>query len=351
MVGMDSSLATSLARRLDTLLAALNAAATTGRAAPPGAETTAAATAVDEAASAQVELAPRTQTSAGAADATGNAGLAPPRDGAQTGATLSAAARTIDLLLQLAPDPPGPVRGTTPLWPVPPGDAGRAFAPAFATALKAALDGSGLFYESHLAQWAAGSRSLAQLRQDPQAHWPSGTDALAASAVGNMRVSSVPQSEQATNPNLAGTPMPASVADPATLLRQQLDMLVAPQFHWSGQAWPGATLDWHVAPASDDDRADPAPPSTDTWRTRLRLSLAALGHVDIDLSLVGHQVHVHVDAEQPHTLSLLDARRDDLRQRLAAAGLMAAPVRIGPLPGESDESGEGDTNAAPASPP
>ncbi|SFM65379.1 flagellar hook-length control protein FliK [Variovorax sp. OV329] len=80
---------------------------------------------------------------------------------------LSAAARVIlDLLSEHADKNAGPVRGQHPLWPA----AQRApSAAVLASALSQQVSDSGLFYESHLAQFAAGARSLAQMQREPQA--------------------------------------------------------------------------------------------------------------------------------------------------------------------------------------
>ena len=74
-------------------------------------------------------------------------------------ADISPSARALTSLIQsLAPDKPIqplPVGASSPLLPGPPVDA----AP-LAAALQQALGRSGLFYESHLAQWAAGTASV-----------------------------------------------------------------------------------------------------------------------------------------------------------------------------------------------
>ena len=83
----------------------------------------------------------------------------------ERGATLSPAARVISEILGAAPARVDPVRASVPLWtgsapPLP---------PQLAAALLLAVGDSGLFYESHLLQFASGERSLAQLTQEPQA--------------------------------------------------------------------------------------------------------------------------------------------------------------------------------------
>ena len=80
---------------------------------------------------------------------------------------LSTAARVIQgLLSEMREGEAGPVRGQSPVWP-----ATRQVpaAPALAAALSQQVADSGLFYESHLAQFAAGTRNLAQMQREPQA--------------------------------------------------------------------------------------------------------------------------------------------------------------------------------------
>ncbi|WP_096698979.1 flagellar hook-length control protein FliK [Polaromonas sp. AER18D-145] len=79
--------------------------------------------------------------------------------------TLSAAARVVSTILKLPADAVPAVRGVVPLSPQVPTLA----VPALAATLARTVAGSGLFYESHLQQYAAGTRTLAQMVQEPQA--------------------------------------------------------------------------------------------------------------------------------------------------------------------------------------
>lgn len=79
--------------------------------------------------------------------------------------TLSAAARVVSTILKLPADAVPAVRGVFPLSSLVPALA----VPALAATLARTVAGSGLFYESHLQQYAAGTRTLAQMVQEPQA--------------------------------------------------------------------------------------------------------------------------------------------------------------------------------------
>lgn len=83
--------------------------------------------------------------------------------------TLSAAARVVSTILNLPADSVPAVRGAVPLAPL----VATLAVPALAATLARTVAGSGLFYESHLQQYAAGTRTLAQMAQEPQAGLPS----------------------------------------------------------------------------------------------------------------------------------------------------------------------------------
>jgi hypothetical protein len=79
--------------------------------------------------------------------------------------TLSAVARAISAILDLTSGATPKILGSEPLWPhlQPP------LAHLLTATLARTVASSGLFYESHLQQYAAGTRTLAQLAQEPQA--------------------------------------------------------------------------------------------------------------------------------------------------------------------------------------
>ncbi|AJP59170.1 hypothetical protein UC34_23895 [Pandoraea vervacti] len=440
MAGLDSVLATTLARRLDSLLGiGQGVASTTAPTAIAGSQPAGDATA------ALGDLATRTSPTAAAP------GNATPQSAARTPtpiqqATLSAAARTIDTILRIAPESPGPVQASAPVWPAAPGTGAPALAPLVAAALKEALSTSGLFYESHLSQWASGSRSFEQLQAEPQLRWPAsanlaaqlraaGADAtlpgpgplarllgpaggeaalatgwptltpsaLAASTLptatptpsaaptaqsgtpaqlgttdgadGGLRASAnLPNTANAlahaasvahttsnvlpsghdggdgslaaggtataAQPHGAAAAMAAVANTPAesvTLVRQQLDMLVNPQFQWNGMAWPGAPMEWQV----EERPGQPAPgeaAAPTTWHTHLRLTLPSLGTVDVTLGLSGQQLQARLLADSTDATQALSNEGEDLRQRLAAVGLIASQLSFGAL-GSLDEGG------------
>lgn len=113
----------------------------------------------------------------------------------QPEAELSVAARVISAVLANLEADPGPVRGTAPAWPARQAPS----APALAGALAQTVAHSGLFYESHLLEFASGTRPLAQMMQEPQARWAT---PLAAQRVAEAIAAAPAESDGAPGPAL-----------------------------------------------------------------------------------------------------------------------------------------------------
>ena len=225
-------------------------------------------------------------------------------DGAS--ASISARGRAIGDVLaaaQQAATPASAAVGRTPLLPAPTADASR-----LAGALQAGLEHSGLFYESHVAEWAGGGRTLAQLAEEPQAQ-------------GRM----------------------GPALDPATaqFINLQLGAQEQGRVAWQGQLWPGQEVRWEVERQPDDDErgagggGDGDAPSG-RWESRLRLRLGALGDVSARIVLAGDRVHVRLDADAD-ALARLDAARARLAAALDAAGTPLASLAIHLLPVDEQE--------------
>ncbi|MGC3029582.1 flagellar hook-length control protein FliK, partial [Burkholderia sp. DN3021] len=127
-------------------------------------------------------------------------------------------------------------------------------------------------------------------------------------------------------------PQPLAPVHPAAvpLVRQQLDALATDQFRWTGEAWPGARLDWTIEP---DDPGSRAPRGGDdagdgiAWRTRLTLTLPSLGTVDAELMLNGAQLVARLRANQTGA-DRLTRHEAALRQRLEGSGLRVGGLSI-----------------------
>lgn len=264
-----------------------------------------------------------------------------PAENASSRVSLSSLASRVATLLSEGNTGTGnaPARGAapTPLLPILP--APPANGAALAAPLRQALETSGLFYESHQAEWVGGKRELEALRQEPQARIareeqgkgaPDKTDGARPmvrredEAVTATR--STPASALRSEPGSA--PAPTAPLPPAVagIVDRQLDAIANQQIVWQGQVWPGQAMDWRVEEqeARSGDEEGGA-----RWRTELRLQLPVLGAMTARLDLNGEHLAIAIDVSGgPVSLTTMRAGEDELRAMLEARGLALDAFRV-----------------------
>jgi len=252
------------------------------------------------------------------------------RPNGQGGSKLSDAGKLLSTLQGIqaeAPDEPA-AREAAPLFDIRMPDTAQS-----ATLLREALTLSGLFYESHQAQWVLGTRSTAQLQREPQGRLaPSQSSAAAMAHVQALPVSeeavrqadALPtQSTHGAEADPAWRPGQAarSPAHPDTfpIIRQQLNALDSGRVAWHGQVWPGQWMDWQVGDGASGSQEDSEVPRT--WRTELKLTLPNIGelHARIELGANGAKLQIIADSE-PHARQLRE-QAPALATRFHASGI------------------------------
>jgi len=211
-------------------------------------------------------------------------------DGA--GASLSAAGKALGDVIaaaQKAETQASAAIGRTPLLGAPSDDAG-----AIARALQDGLGKSGLFYESHVAEWAQGARPRADLAAEPQAR---------------------------------GMPPPTD-PDTAQFINLQLNAHEQGRVAWQGQLWPGQDMAWDVERDARGQDGKEGGDGAGMWQSSLRLAFGALGQVAARVVLSGDQLHIRLDAPDAAIKTLLDAHRARLADALDAAGTPLTTLAI-----------------------
>lgn len=279
---------------------------------------------------------------------------------------------------------------------------------ALAASLAQTVATSGLFYESHLAQWLRGQRTLGELADEAQNRLTGGAQlpldwSEAADDIDDVFWTDLPnagqQNARAAANAAQGAQQPPSAAFarnaeanaaafaqdnargnaaasfgdtllPAVhvpggagagvgvheallpLVRQQLDLLATGEFRWTGEAWPGVRLDWTIQPEDYDARSGHDQHSgrgmdeeATPWHTRLTLSLPSLGTVDAELTLTGATLAVRVQASPGGAQRLTD-NSEALRGRLEALGLSLAGLSIREIGGVAPHAGSADAARA-----
>lgn len=229
--------------------------------------------------------------SAAAADATRAWAVA-----AQTtaAAAVTAAGSGAPRAVQRARDdaPPPALRFTPPLFE--PVAAPRPIEAA-AERLRHHVERSGLFFESHVAQWARGERSDQELRTELRA------DALRLS--------------------------PAAAGESAQRVAAQVALLQDGQMRLEGSAWPGQPMTLTVQREQDTAAEGGQEARGPVFSAHLSFDLPNLGPVEVRLRLAGSAISAQVGSNDAQTLA---PALTDLAEQLAARGLR--PVMLQSLP-------------------
>jgi hypothetical protein len=208
--------------------------------------------------------------------------------------SISDAARAINTLLTKAhsgPNLPQAIVGKTPLMASPAIDPAQ-----LAQALQETLKHSGLFYESHVAEWAEGKRSLAELQREPQ------------------------MQKQIAESDLAN----------AQLINLQLRTHEQDKVRWQGELWPGQKMEWDIDKDAPDggDGGDDGAAAQPAWRSGVRFQFPSLGKVEASVVLVGSQLHIQIRADSVTSAAALRAQADTLQQSLQATGAALSSLSI-----------------------
>ena len=251
--------------------------------------------------------------------------------------------------------PAVPLNGNQPIASTPPNSA-QDLLPL----LKQAITQSGMFYESHQAEWVEGRLPKAALLQEPQgklsspAAFASASGGDANAVFGQAKAAStadagspanmarpLPEAGQAQNSSIEGgkaavTQSQGQLVAPQTqpLVQQQLEALATQNFSWQGQVWPGQEMRWEIdedATQSGQDGEESSP----RWSTRLRLTLPNLGEIDARIRLEGSSITLSMSADRAETRTLMRVSSQMLRSQLDEAGLALASIGVSAVEEES----------------
>lgn len=190
---------------------------------------------------------------------------------------LSVTGKLLAALLQTS-SPPAALTHAAPLMPAPTPEPA-----AIAEAIRNGIEHSGLFYESHLAEWVSGQRDADALTQEPQSR--------------------------------------ADAADEVpVIVRQQLELLDSQPVPWRGELWPGLPLQLQIDRQAPDTRRDADEAAPAAWSTTLVSEFPALGSVVAKLRIDGDRLQLKLHARDSAS-ALLAGRSAELRDSLTAAGL------------------------------
>ena len=223
--------------------------------------------------------------------------------------------------------------------------------------LKQAITQSGLFYESHQAEWVAGRFDKNALLEEPQGKLlpdeastartntsspntiqphPSEPFTVTRQLAERQQTSSLANASPTDKLN-AGAAQPGQLVAPPVLalVQQQLEALATQNFAWQGQVWPGQTMRWEIEEDKEykdgaEHQATESDASASQWQTRLRLTLPKLGEVDAQIRLQGQEITLALTASNADTQALLRNATESLRSQLGEAGLALLSLGVSP---------------------
>lgn len=165
-----------------------------------------------------------------------------------------------------------------------------------AIALHDALGMSGLFYESHQAQWIHGERSTDQLWNEPQ--------------------------NVLTEKNLFTISDNSAALPPAkellNLVQQQLHTLEHHQLTWIGQIWPEQTMQWAI---QGEQQHQTQHENERQWGTDIELDLPRLGDIKARLVFTGNGLRLTLHAANTQTMTRFNQALPQLKNSLADANI------------------------------
>lgn len=216
-------------------------------------------------------------------------------------ATLSPIGQFLAHLLKPATSSSAPptLSQTAPLLPAPP-----ITSHALPDILQQAIAQSGLFYESHLAQWANGRKPLDSVKPMPQSALPAHTAIIDLETLAPDTAKILP------------------------IVQQQLQALETGQLHWRGDIWPDQAMEWiiHEQPANHAGTTE----SPARWQTHLRLQLPKLSEINATLIIDAQGVRIKLNAGAEATTHLMKDEQAALIAALSAAGLTVQAIEIEP---------------------
>lgn len=270
-------------------------------------------------------------------------------------ATFSSAGKLVDQLIQSTPQDSSVVNvSKVPLLSTPDVNVN-----AMAKALQGGVSNSGVFYESHLLQWAEGTLNASDLMKEPQASFPAAQGNMQANGAANTPgqntpLNNNPMNNAAANVSLgqdakiglqnspAGT-LPGTASSNLTatnsitlpkeatpLIQQQLQTQEQQRFVWQGELWPGQTMQWDISRDSSDQKQSSQ--QEQTWQSSVNFELPQLGNVSAQLQLTGTHLRLSVSTPNPATALMLQNHANDLIGAFANTGteLDALTIRAAP---------------------
>ncbi|MDO8702249.1 MAG: flagellar hook-length control protein FliK [Undibacterium sp.] len=163
--------------------------------------------------------------------------------------------------------------------------------------LQQTIASSGIFYESHVANWAEGKLTRADLMREPQAQ------------MGNTAI----------NNAISNSVIGDDYSNLAKIIHLQLDVLEQQRITWQGALLPGLPLKWEILRDNQHAQENSAEQEVN-WQSIVRFELPQLGVVAATISLHKGQLQLFLRSDTEETINLLKEYSSDLAEALKQCG-------------------------------
>jgi hypothetical protein len=194
-----------------------------------------------------------------------------------------------------------------------------------AGSLHIALSQSGLFYESHQAQWLAGSRNTTQLLQEPQ-NQPADVVKAAMNQDSNKAQANTSVTLNSATAGQERISIPGIPDHLQPLIQQQLNALETRQVQWQGQIWPNQEMNWLIKEEETPRSANGE--EGKQWATQIQLNLPNLGEVSATLRFNSHGLSITLDANSSATRATFGSASSTLVSALADRGIFTTSALV-----------------------
>jgi len=166
-----------------------------------------------------------------------------------------------------------------------------------ATLLEKKISQSGLFYESHLAEWVDGKKKLSDLRTEPQAV-----------------LSTLSQNIVSGESNLI-----SGNKELIQLIQQQLRTLENQSLHWQGELFPGQYMKWEIKRDKPPHQTSGfSPDDNNYWQSTVKFDLPSLGTVSATFNFRANHLSLNINAENEDTVNALKTHAGQLSSALSS---------------------------------
>lgn len=170
-----------------------------------------------------------------------------------------------------------------------------------AVKLQQQISTSGLFYESHVAEWAQGKRPITDIKAEPQSQIGASSQTDSASGIQSTTLTTINK-------------------EMGQIIHQQLNVLEQNIVRWQGELFPGQKIEWEIKKETQSKHNPQEMEDATIWQSVVRFDLPNLGPVTAIINLQSNNLGLSLRAEQSNTVSALKDHASELAAAMQVAG-------------------------------